>query len=95
MGMIAIIKQAGLDAVNANNPLVIEFGTILDDNLTIRVEQKKTLPKEFFTVPESLTPYVINVNGTEFVIREGLNQGDGVVLLRLSNAKYLILDKVG
>lgn len=95
MGMIAIIKQAGLDAVNASNPLVIEFGTILDDNLTIRVEQKKTLPKEFFTVPESLTPYVININGTDFVIRKGLNQGDGVVLLRLSNAKYLILDKVG
>lgn len=109
MGMIQTIKQAGLDAVNSSNPLNIEFGIVLDsENLTIRVEQKKTLPKEFFIIPESLTRYEVNLkhnhsfsdgstgNGLDkLVIKEGLKAGDGVILLRIkSGSKYIILDKI-
>ena len=109
MGMIQTIKKAGVDAVNANNPLNIEFGVILDSkNLTIRVEQKKTLPKEFFIVPESLTRYEVDLihshnysNGStqnelgKLIIREGLKVGDKVILLRIKQGtQYLILDKV-
>ncbi|GAA0124775.1 DUF2577 domain-containing protein [Clostridium sp. CTA-19] len=109
MGMIQTIKKAGVDAINASNPLNIEFGVILDsDNLIIKVEQKKTLSKEFFIVPENLQRYEINLNhnhtysnGTtsnsleKVVIREGLKNGDKVILLRIKQGtQYLILDKV-
>lgn len=109
MGMIQTIKQAGLDAVNASNPLNIEFGEVLDTkNLTIRVEQKKTLSKEFFLIPESLTRYEVDLRHShstgdgstgssldKLVIREGLKEGDGVILLKIkAGSKYLILDKI-
>ncbi|CAI3227417.1 DUF2577 domain-containing protein [Clostridium neonatale] len=109
MGMIQTIKKASMGAYNASNPLNIEFGTVIDSkNLTIRVEQKKTLPKEFFLVPESLTRYEVDLkhihstgNGStgnsldKLVIREGLKNGDGVVLLKIkAGSKYLILDKI-
>nr|WP_321026929.1 DUF2577 domain-containing protein [Clostridium neonatale] len=109
MGMIQTIKKASMGAYNASNPLNIEFGTVIDSkNLTIRVEQKKTLPKEFFLVPESLTRYEVDLrhsHSTEdgstgnsldnLVVREGLKNGDGVILLKIkSGSKYLILDKI-
>lgn len=109
MGMIQTIKEASMGAYNASNPLNIEFGTIIDSkNLTIRVEQKKTLPKEFFLVPESLTRYEVDLKHIhsvgdsstrnsldKLVIREGLKNGDGVILLKIqAGSKYLILDKI-
>ncbi|AGF54563.1 hypothetical protein B0P06_001363 [Clostridium saccharoperbutylacetonicum] len=104
--MLELIKQASVNAINASNPLDIEFGTVTDaENITIKISQKKILPKEFFVVPESLTRYEVNlknskvVDGTsesdKLVIREGLKIDDTVILLKIeSGARYLILDKV-
>lgn len=102
--MLELIKQASINAMNASNPLDIEFGTVTDsENITIRISQKKILPKEFFIVPESLTRYEVALkNSTDeaselekLVIREGLKIGDTVILLKIeSGARYLILDKV-
>jgi hypothetical protein len=107
--MLELIKQASINAINASNPLDIEFGTVTDsENITIRINQKKTLSKEFFVVPESLTRYevslkncnIVNETSTDsglekLIIREGLNIGDAVILLKIeSGARYLILDKV-
>lgn len=106
--MIETIKQASVNAIGANNPLDIQFGTIIDDNLTIQLDQKKILPKEFFIVSEQMTPYTIDLShnhtcsngetsnslGT-VVIREGLKKGDVVILLRIEQGtRFLILDKV-
>lgn len=107
--MLDLIKQASINAINASNPLAIEFGTVTDaENITIRINQKKILPKEFFVVPESLTRYEVSLKSSNaidqssidteldtLVIREGLKIGDTVVLLKIeSGARYLILDKV-
>lgn len=109
MGMIDIIKKAGVDAVGANNPVNILFGEVLSlEEFKIRIDQKLILPKEFFIIPEGLTRYEVdlehNHNITEgissnslkkLVIREGLKQGDKVLLLRVQGGQqYVILDKV-
>ncbi len=107
--MLELIKQASINAINASNPLNIEFGTVTDaENITIRIDQRRILPKEFFIIPESLTKYEValkNSNTAEgastnsqlekLIIREGLKIGDAVILLKIeSGARYLILDKV-
>ncbi|MEW9093936.1 MAG: DUF2577 domain-containing protein [Clostridiaceae bacterium] len=109
MGMIDIIKKAGIDAVGAQNPVNIIFGEIVKDNpIEIKIDQKLILPKEFFIIPESLTRYEIDLihshnysNGStskelnKIVIREGLKQGDKVLLARVQGGQqYIILDKV-
>ncbi|WP_252255093.1 DUF2577 domain-containing protein [Clostridium sp. ZBS12] len=103
--MIEIIKQASVNAINAGNPLDIEFGTIIDDNLTVRIDQKRILQKDFFVVPESLKRYEIDLKHSHsdtssalgtIVIREGLKKGDILALLMIEKgSRFLILDKVG
>ncbi|WP_097026183.1 DUF2577 domain-containing protein [Clostridium peptidivorans] len=109
MGMIDIVKKAGVDAVGAGNPVNIIFGEILSiEDLKIKIDQKLILPQEFFIIPENLTRYEIDLshshnysNGStskelnKIVIREGLKQGDKVLLLRVQGGQqYVILDKV-
>lgn len=81
--MIDVIKEAAMKAYNASNPLNIEFGTVIDSgNLTIRINQKRILSKEFFVVPHSVS-------------KEGLNKDDALILLRIEGgARYIILDKL-
>ncbi|MBW6408478.1 DUF2577 domain-containing protein [Clostridium weizhouense] len=103
--MIELIKQASVNAINAGNPLDIEFGTIIDESLTIRIDQKRILSKEFFIIPESLTRYELDLTHShlktssalgKIVIREGLKKGDIVALLMIEKGdRFLILDKVG
>lgn len=109
MGMIDIIKKAGVDAVGANNPVNILFGEVLNvEELKIKIDQKFILSKEFFIIPQSLTKYEIDLshshsysNGStakelnKITIREGLKQGDRVLLLRVQGGQqYVVLDKV-
>jgi hypothetical protein len=104
MSMINIIKQASVGAVGAQNPVNISFGEIIKDNpIEVKIDQKLILPKEFFIIPESLTRYEIDLTHnhgggsalSKVVIREGLNKGDKVLLLRVQGGEqYIILDKV-
>lgn len=103
MGMIDIIKQASLGAVGSANPVNILFGEVLNINdFKVKVDQKLILSKEFFIIPESLIRYEVDlshgVGGSaleKLVIREGLKQGDKVLLLRVQGGQqYVILDKV-
>ena len=46
--MLELIKQASVNAINASNPLDIEFGTVTDaENITIKISQKKYCQKSF------------------------------------------------
>ncbi|MBU3193459.1 DUF2577 domain-containing protein [Clostridium algidicarnis] len=81
------------------------------EDFKIRVDQKLILDKDFFIIPESLVRYEIDLKHThdykdnsitnlntaldKLVIREGLKQGDKVLLLRVQGGqRYVILDKV-
>ncbi|GAA0378971.1 DUF2577 domain-containing protein [Bacillus horti] len=112
--LLEMIKQAGLDAMEASNPLHILYGKVLKNNpLEVNVDQRFTLSSDFLIVPEHLTRYEVDlthqhevivdgVNVTtrnalpeKLVIREGLSEGDPIILLRVQGGqKYLIMDKV-
>jgi len=94
--MLEAIKKAAMDAIEAANPVAIMVGTVTKINpLEVNVDQRFTLDADFLIVPETLIRYVLNINGSEYIIRPGLQVGDMVVLLRLQGGqKYLILDKV-
>jgi hypothetical protein len=107
--MIDIIKQAGIQAVGAGNPVEITFAEVISSEpLEIKLDQKLILTKEFFIIPETLTRYELELSHShsipggstapslnKIVIREGLKSGDSVVILRVQGGdKYLILDKV-
>jgi hypothetical protein len=109
MNMIEIIKEAGINAVGAGNPVAFTFGEVLNaEVLEIKIDQKKILSKEFFIIPESLTRYELDLSHihtvssestssslSTIVIREGLKQGDIVILLRVQGGQqYIVLDKV-
>lgn len=128
MGMIGIIKQAGVDAMVATNPTCLIVGEVLsitenikqiaNDNityhissdipeLTIKIDQKLTLTREFLIISENVTSYKADLkhyhtcdkNTDEKLgllsIRTGLKEGDKVILMRVQGGQeYVVLDKV-
>lgn len=104
MGMLEIIKQAGVQAIDANNPVNILFGEVLStDKLRVKINQKLILPQETLLIPESLTRYEIDLTHNhgegsalgKIVIREGLKVGDKVLLLRVQGGqKFVVMDRV-
>jgi len=107
--MLDLIKQAAMEAVEASAPCAVMFGSVANtDPLEVNVDQRFTIDADFLIVPESLTRFEIDLKhshsytgGTtddaltdKIVIREGLQEGDRVILLRVQGGqKYLILDK--
>lgn len=81
--MIKIIKQAAVEAVEASAPVQVLFGTVESASpLTVRVDQRFTLSKEFLVVPERLA--------------NTFDVGENVLLLRMQGGqKYVILDRIG
>lgn len=70
MGLLETIKKAGLDAVDAENPVKVVFGEVTKTNpLEVNVEQRFTLSADFLVLTES--------------VRDGLQTGDRVVMLRV------------
>lgn len=81
--MLDIIKQAALDVIETSKPVAIQFGTVSTISpLEISVDQRLILTEAFLIVPES-------------IVTVGLNQGDGVLLLRVQGGQqFVVLDKV-
>ncbi|MFB0846850.1 DUF2577 domain-containing protein [Paenibacillus oleatilyticus] len=96
MGLLNLIKQAGLDAVEAGNPVSVLYGTVASESpLSVTIDQRFTLTEDFLVVLEQLTDYRVTVGGQEIVIREGLKTGNTVILLRIQGGEqYVIVDRV-
>jgi hypothetical protein len=94
--MLEAIKRAAKDAIEASNLVAVMLGTVTKTSpLEVNVDQRFTLDADFLIVPETLTPYEVNIDGVEYIIRRGLEAGDGVILLRMQGGqRYLILDRV-
>lgn len=55
MSLLDLVKQAGVGAVEASNPMAVLFGTVTKANpLEVNVDQRFTLTGDFLVVPESL-----------------------------------------
>lgn len=81
--LVRVIKKASVEAVKADKPVSILFGTVITSNpIRINVEQKMTLTKEQIVIPQRLVD--------QFTI------GDNVILLQVQGGQsFIILDKVG
>ena len=99
--MIDIIKQAGLDAFYASNPVNLTYGTVTSVNpLKVMIDQRLELTKEFLIVPEYLTEYKITICKNEkfkeeITIRKGLEVGNQLIMIRQQGGQeFLLLDRV-
>ena|GEM_PF-288759 len=60
--LVKTIKTVAIEAMAANKPMQLVFGTVMEENpLKINVEQKMLLDNEFLIVPQHLTDYKIRV----------------------------------
>lgn len=60
---MGILKQAGVGAFEAGNPVNVLFGVVETvQPLSVRVDQRFILTSEFLVVPESLVHYEIDLN---------------------------------
>lgn len=104
MGLANKIRQLGAGAVDAASPVAVLFGKVMNTApLEILVDQRFTIDRDFLVVPAHLTRYELDWpplaeagDATQkAVIREGLNAGDTVLLLRMQGGqKYVVWDKV-
>lgn len=83
--LIAVIKKAAADAVEATYPVRVVFGTVTGlSPLTVRIDQKLPLSGD------ALLP----VSGIRR-LEPALSAGDAVILLRMQGGqKYILLDRV-
>jgi len=112
MSLLNVIKNAGLQAVSATDPVSVFYGTVESiAPLAVKVDQRFTLTSEFLVIPHCLTRYEVDlshhhgITGGEgeitpslgkLVIREGLQPGDRVILMRIQGGQqYLVLEKEG
>lgn len=96
MSLLDIIKQAGVGAVSATNPISVMAGTVTQtEPLEVSVDQRFTLPEVFLVVPEHMTGYTATVSTEsgvqDIVIRRGLETGDKVLLLRAQGGQQYII----
>lgn len=98
-GIIPIIKQAAIDAVNSTQPVQFVFGTVTSVSpLKIQVTPKLTLGAGNLVVVGSLSKQstTTTVNGSKVTVTfdNSLKKNDSVILARMQGGnKYLVLDK--
>lgn len=99
-GLIKLIKQAALEAVENGQPTDLRYGLVTSANpLKIQITPQFTLPKSVLVVPQHLTNYSVKITiddeNKTMVINNALKKGDKVALLRQKGGQsYFILDKV-
>jgi len=96
MNMLDMIKEAGIKAVEAGNPVHVLYATVSGIHpLQVNVDQRFTLTEDFLIVPERMTEYKAVLRDEEIIIRQGLQVGDTVLLLRMQGGQqYVVLDRV-
>ena len=61
-GLIQLIKQASLEAVENNKPADLRFGTVVTEKpLSIRITNQFILPESILIVPENLTDHEVEI----------------------------------
>lgn len=62
-GLIDIMKRASLDAMEANQPADLRFGTVVSVTpLKVQVTNQFSIPQSLLIVPEHLTDYEIELS---------------------------------
>lgn len=99
-GLLEIVKQAALDAVENKQMADLRYGKVTSINpLKVQVTNQFTLPASLLVVPKHLTDYsvTITIDGGDkkITMKNALKTGDKVALLRKQGGQsYFILDRI-
>ena len=98
--LVKLVKQAALEAMNANAPTRICFGTVLSPSpLEISVDQKLTLKSGQLMLTNNVRDYEVEMEGPQhgkikYKVYLKLKAGEKVILLRCDGGqKYVVLDR--
>lgn len=85
-GILPIIKQAAIDAVDATNPVKVVFGTVIKASpVQIKLDSSLTLSED--------AGHLIL---TRSVTEDALKVGEVVLLLKMQGGQsYVVLDRMG
>ena len=79
-GMINLIKQVAMDAMENNQMTDLRFGTVVStDPLKVRVTNQFTIPEELLIVPEHLTDYEKEVSFDWYSETDGGNHSHSYI----------------
>lgn len=98
--LLNLIKQASLDAVNAQVPMQITYGTVVSESpLSVNIDSKLTLQEIHLEVVKSLSDYEVDIEFSgatqTVIIKNSLKNGDKVAMIRFPGGKrYLVVDRV-
>jgi len=77
-GLVEVIKQASLDAVNASKPASFVFGKVIDDDpLKIEIDDKITLEGSQLILTRNVTDYTVEMTVEHETEDEGRHDHDG------------------
>ena len=94
--LLKVIKQGGVDAMNAASPADFMGGTVVSTSpLKIKIDQKMTLGTAQLQLTRNVTKYTVRMNGTDVEIDNSLKSGDAVILAKCQGGqRYIVIDKV-
>lgn len=85
--MLNVIKQAAIQAVNANRPVILVQGEVMKiDPLTIKVDQKAELPEQFFALTHLVKDYYVDISVAH--VTENRGGGGGYAEFASHNHDY-------
>ncbi|TGE37637.1 DUF2577 domain-containing protein [Desulfosporosinus fructosivorans] len=80
--LLDVIKNAGMDAVGASNPVTIMIGEVITVNpLSVKVEQRFTLTADFLIVPESMRLFEIDLEHAHQYTDNGFSRNTAEALI--------------
>jgi sortase (surface protein transpeptidase) len=75
--LVEVIKRIVAETVEASKPATITYGEVMKVNpLEIRIEQKLTLPEEFFVLTKAVTDHYIDMTVSHVTENRGGGSGD-------------------
>lgn len=99
-GLIPIIKQAALDAVNSTQPVNIVFGKVTSASpLKIQVASRLTLEKGNLVLSPDVSKHSVTLidsagKSTTYTVDNSLKKGDSVIMARMQGGdRYLVICK--
>ena len=106
-GLIELVKRASLEAMENEKICDLRYGTVSStDPLRVQITNQLTIPSSLLVVPQHLTDYAVRAvlvfedgdmskHNTQMIVRNALQVGDKVALLRKQGGQsYFILDRI-
>ncbi len=96
-GLAERIKKAALDAQRASRPVNVYFGEVRSKYpLRIVLEQKAELGEKQLVLARNVTDFITWIEGKKTIVKNGLEAGDKVILVRQQEGKkYIVVDRIG